>query len=65
MEVIKIVDDYFEFSDAGELRDWLNQFKETDLSTVYLQSDRSNHLTLHWQEETLTDGSKVNNIKFW
>ena len=48
---------YFEFSDAGELRDWLNQFKETDLSTVYLQSDRSNHLTLHWQEETLTDGS--------
>jgi len=56
---------YFEFSDASELRDWLNQFKETDLSTVYLQSDRSNHLTLLWQEETLTDGSKVNNIKFW
>jgi len=56
---------YFEFSDAGELLDWLNQFKETDLSTVYLQNNHSDHLTFHWQEETLTDGSKVNNIKFW
>jgi len=53
----------FQFATAADLRDWLNAFKTTDLSTVYISPDQgSGYLTLAWEEETLTDGSKVNNI---
>jgi len=53
----------FNFETAADLRDWLNAFKTTDLSTVYVESNSgSGYLTLAFEEETLTDGSKVNNM---
>jgi hypothetical protein len=53
----------FTFTNAKELRDWLNHFKETDLSTVYLyDSNGLEYFTLSWEEETLTDGSKTYNM---
>ena len=53
----------FQFTDAAALRDWLNGFKETDLSVVNIVDNNGcDYLTVHWEEETLTDGSLVNNI---
>jgi len=49
----------YTFTDAAALRDWLNQFSDKDLSTVYF----GDVLTLHYDEETLSDGSKVHNIR--
>ncbi len=60
---MKKVLETFTFTNAKELRDWLNDLKETDLSTVYLYgSDGLEFSLLFLEEETLTDGSKVNNI---
>jgi hypothetical protein len=52
----------FNFETAADLRDYLNAFKTTDLSTVYVESNSGSVLTLAFEEETLTDGSKVNNM---
>ena len=52
----------FNFETAADLRDYLNAFKTTDLSTVYVESNSGSVLTLEFEEETLTDGSKVNNM---
>jgi len=54
----------FQFTDAAQLRNWLNQFTKQDLSTVYfdIPANDSDTLSFHWQEETLSDGSTVNNI---
>tara|TARA_R110001632_G_scaffold211279_1_gene336688 strand:- start:858 stop:1235 length:378 start_codon:yes stop_codon:yes gene_type:complete len=51
-----------QFTTAADLRDWLNALKTTDLSTVYVESNSGSVLTLEFEEETLTDGSKVNNM---
>jgi hypothetical protein len=49
----------FQFETLGELRDFLNRFKSTDLSAVYPAS--SDHFTLKWYEEVLSDNvSTVN-----
>ena len=53
----------FTFLTAGELRDWLNMFKNTDLDTVYIEHGEANHLTFHREMEILSDGSKVFNIR--
>jgi hypothetical protein len=67
----------FTFTNAKELRDWLSHVQgEADLSTVYIynrypvegrRTDTGAELgrtdaVLSWEEETLTDGSTVNNI---
>ena len=51
--------EYFEFADAASLRDWLNQFKKTDLSTVPFETV----LVFLYETEVLSDGSKVHNIR--
>ena len=51
----------FAFSNLGELRDWLNMFETTDLSTV-LPDNARGHIRLDWIEEVLSDGSIVNNV---
>jgi hypothetical protein len=50
----------FSFATLAELRDWLNQFETTDLSAV--EFDSCDWITLEWIEETLSDGSTVNNV---
>ena len=51
------------FTNLGELRDWLNQFKSNDLSTVLPEND--DFFTIQWFEETLSDGSTVNNARIF
>jgi len=55
------VADNFSFTNLGELRDWLNQFKTTDLSVVF--PDDGGHIDLVWVEEKMSDGSIVNNVR--
>jgi hypothetical protein len=54
----------FTFNTAADLRDWLNQFWVTDLSTVYFGDDKDSAqtLTIKYENEQLTDGSEVRNI---
>jgi len=57
----------FTFTNAKELRDWLSHVQgEADLSTVYIYNrypvEGRTDAVLSWEEETLTDGSTVNNI---
>ena len=54
--------DYTTFDNAAELRDWLNQFKNTDLATVHFNTP-SGFLAFRWDERALTDGSKVLGIR--
>jgi len=54
----------FQFTNLAELRDWLNAFEVTDLTTVNIETDDSFHVSISWVEETLTDGSVVNNAHF-
>jgi len=63
---MKRVTDRYEFSDLGALRNWLNAFHETDLSTVHfecLDGDEATSLAIQWIEESLSDGSKVHNAR--
>ena len=55
--------EHFEFHNAHELREFLNQFKETDLHAVYFTGTPFDYLTLHWETEVLSDGSEVNNLR--
>jgi len=57
-----IYSETFDFADLGDLRDWLNQFQEIDLSTVYIESGDDNFLRLKFETEQLTDGSDVHNV---
>jgi hypothetical protein len=52
----------FSFSNLGQLREWLNRFERTNLDNVLL--DDTDWLHLDWIEETLSDGSIVNNARF-
>lgn len=61
---IKVTERYA-FTDAAQLREFLNQFEDLDLSTVYLKTrDDDDTLRAAWEEETLTGGSVVHNLKF-
>jgi heme oxygenase len=66
---MKRIIDTYHFHDLGALRDWLDQFKLTELESVYLESRTSQHIIddasmqIEWIEETLSDGSKVNNAR--
>ena len=53
----------FQFANAADLRDFLNQFKTTDLETVNLQKSNGDEgISILYETESLTDGSEVNNI---
>ncbi len=54
--------EYFTFTDAKDLLIWLEAFRETDLSAVCFRHGEDDHLTVHYETEVLSDGSKVNNI---
>jgi hypothetical protein len=56
--------DTFHFTDLESLREWLNQFETTDLSAVNAETIDNGNVRLEWQEETLSDGSKVINAVF-
>ena len=53
----------FDFSNAAELRDWLNRFEETDLAAVYFIGGEADSLQFVWETERLSDGSDVHNIR--
>ena len=53
--------DKYQFSDLADLRDFLNQFKTTDLNAVHPED--GDYFVLDWYEETLSDGSKANNAR--
>lgn len=55
--------DSYQFTDLAELRDFLNQFKESDLST-YWPDDAHNYLHLELKNKVLSDGSEVTNFTF-
>ena len=52
----------FNFENAEQLRDFLNLFKKTDLSSVRFKSENGSFLALTWEEETLSDKSVVQNL---
>ena len=52
--------EHYEFDNLHSLREWLNQFQVTDLRTVNIEPG----IVLHWQVETLSDGSQVRNARF-
>ena len=53
----------FNFCDAEQLRDFLNGFKETDLSSIQFKTENGlPYLSLTWEEKTLTDKSVVQNL---
>lgn len=52
----------FNFENAEQLRDFLNMFKETDLSSVLFKSENGSCLSLTWEQETLSDKSVVQNL---
>jgi len=54
--------EYFTFTDARDLLIWLEAFKKTDLSAVCFRHGEADHLTVQYETEVLSDGSKVNNI---
>lgn len=56
--------EHYQFITALDLKKFLDEFKETDLSAVYLSSNGTDSIIAEWQEDTLTDGSRVNNINF-
>ena len=51
----------FHFENLAELRDWLNQFSETDLSTVLPRG--ADHFMLTWFDVAMSDGSTVNDAR--
>ena len=50
--------DTYTFGTVQELKDFLNQFTVTDLTAIYPSCNGSDYLTIVYDDETLTDGSK-------
>ena len=64
MALSKIKDsERFEFENAQELKDFLNQFHSTDLRWIPFTNTALGYLVLHWETEVLSDGSHVNNLR--
>ena len=55
--------DRFVFSDLEELRAWLNRF--TSRKAAIVDPEGADYFVLEWYEETLSDGSIVNNVKLY
>jgi len=53
----------YHFSTAYELRKWLNQFKDTDLSRVTLSNGYCDYIGLKYEDSKTTDGYIVANIE--
>jgi hypothetical protein len=56
-----MTDETFTFNNLGELKEWLAKFHWTELDTVL--PDKADHIYLTWVEETLSDGSTVQNVR--
>lgn len=54
--------EHYEFHTLLELKKWLNEFNEIHLDTVNFDTDLG-YLQLYWDEETLSDGSHVYNVR--
>ena len=52
----------FTFDNLEDLRDFLNRFHTTDLSTV-LPANGKDYFKVYWEVEILSDGSRVNNCQ--
>ena len=63
MRTDEIFRDEYQFSDLKELKDFLNQFKESDLLT-YCPDESSYYLNLNLITRKLSDGSEVTNFTF-
>ncbi len=59
---LRTVENY-QFTTLGELRTFLNGFKETDLDAVTVEGVVKNYITLSWYDETLSDGSTVSSVE--
>ena len=55
--------EHFVFHTAHDLREFLNQFQETDLHAVTFSGTDLGYLVMHWETEVLSDGSEVNNLR--
>ncbi len=56
--------EHFDFQDLASLKVWIDQFKETDLATIYMRDRFGNdYITFNYETEMLSDGSEVNNIR--
>lgn len=64
----KTIQETYQFGNLAELRDWLNDFKITDLSTWYFENSDGvmlDDLKTAWVTETLSDGSTVNQLRVY
>lgn len=51
----------FQFSSLGELKEWLGIFTHKNLDTILVEG--ADYINFEWYEETLSDGSTVNNFR--
>lgn len=55
--------EHYEFHDAHSLLVWLQQFKDTDLHGITINHGEFDYLSLQFETEILSDGSRTNNIR--
>jgi hypothetical protein len=61
---IHLGENQYQFTTAAELRDFLNSFRDTDLSTIYLRGQQDlDYITLTIMENDMGDGSKTTDWK--
>ena len=49
----------YQFHNLQELKNWLDQFSQTDLSIIYLETEKRDCLTIEYATRRLTDGSEA------
>lgn len=61
---LRIIEDSerFTFEDALELKIWLESFEESELFSLPILHGESDHLTLVYETEVLSNGERVKNI---
>lgn len=62
---LTIVEDreVFTFSDALELKIWLEAFAESELSSLPLLHGENQHLTIEYETEVFSNGERVKNVR--
>ena len=53
----------FQFTNAKELADFLNQYSNPE-TVLFTDRHGNDYATIHTETETLSDGSKVFNVRF-
>lgn len=54
-----VFNESYQFTTLAELRDWLNQFKSTDLDAVWIECNDKDYINLRYITHRLSDGSEV------